>query len=131
MGKTEAMAECGGWCGSWCEGKGVRGCRLLVKTGWVVRVGDTDPPVKCCALRDAGVEVSIPDLTLMELVGEAGPEPQLLDVFAPTWTFFGWLIGSFRRPGVRGWWKRMGGSWEWWAKARARGVVAAAAWSGA
>lgn len=28
-------------------------------------------------------------------------------------------------PGARGWWKRMGGSWEGWAKARASGVVAA------
>lgn len=113
--------------------RGVRGCRLLVKIGWDISVGDTGMVERCCVLRDASVGVSSPERNLVELAGEPGPEPQLLEVFAPMWTLFEWLVLSFREPEpvAKGWWKRMGGSWEWWAKARARGVVAAAAWSGA
>lgn len=104
-----------------------------MKIGWDIRVGDTDPAEKWCVLRDARVGVSTPDLNLVALAGEPCPEPQLPDIVAPTWTFFGWLVvvDSFRVTGARGWWKRIGGSWDWWAKARASGVVAAAAWSGA
>lgn len=79
MGKTEAMPERGGWIGGWCEGRGARGCRLLVKMG----ADDTGPVERWCALRDASVGVSTPDLNLVELAGEPGPDPQLLDVFAP------------------------------------------------
>lgn len=83
MGKTEAMPEWGGWGGGLCEGRGARGCRLLVKMGWDISVGDTGPVERWYALRDASVGVSTPDLNLVELTGEPGPDPQLLDVFAP------------------------------------------------
>lgn len=96
-------------------------------------MGDNGPLESCCVLGNASVAVSTSDLRLAELAGELGPEPQLLEALAPTCTLFEWLDGSFTEPGrgTRGWWKRIGGSWDWWAKAIASGVVAAAAWSGA
>lgn len=95
--------------------------------GWDTRFGETAPALMCCVLRGARVGVSTADMALMEVLGEEGTEP--LD--APTWTFFMRPTGSFRDPAAREWWKRIGGSWDWWARARASGVVAAAAWSGA
>lgn len=91
-------------------------------------VADTAPAESGCVLRDASVGVSSAARTLLEQVGEPGPDSLL---FAPRKAFFGCPGGSFRDPDTTGWWKRIGGSCVWWAKARARGVVAAAAWSGA
>lgn len=96
--------------------------------GWDTGVGDTVPADSCWVLKDPRVGVSRAALTLLEQVGEPDPDPQL---FTPTYTFFGGPEGSFRDPDTTGWWKRIGGSCVWWAKARASGVVAAAAWSGA
>lgn len=125
MGKTEEAPRWGDGWGWW----GPSGCRLLVKMGWDSRVGEMAAALRCCVLRGARVGVSTANLALMEVLGETEPEAQPPD--APTWTFFMRPPGSFRDPTAREWWKRMGGSWDWWARARASGVVAAAAWSGA
>lgn len=123
MGKTEEAPKRGDGWGWWWPS----GFRLLVKMGWDTRLGENAPALRCCVLRGARVGVSTADLALMEALGEEGTEP--LD--APTGTFLMRLPGSFRVPAAREWWKRMGGSWDWWARAKASGVVAAAAWSGA
>lgn len=70
-GKT----DCGG-----CKGGRPRGCRPLVKMGCDTGGSDTAPAESCCVLRHASAGVSSAALTLLEQVGEAGPDPQL---FAP------------------------------------------------
>ena len=76
---------------------------------------------RCCTPREARTEA-------LTLGGD--PEPTAAAAtLAPVRYLLGGPEGSPKeaQPCKMGWWNMMGGSWGWWANARARGVVAAAA----